>query len=134
MVNCLCQLNNIYIVSGGAERLVEKTKVKDKSIVVWRTDKDNLYIYSQTLKGHKGDVTSLIQLRDGNFASSSADHTIKIWKDKKVENCDYISYEMAYNIEYPHGIYKIIQLEDDRICATSSTFQILFWRNRSGSY
>ena len=134
MVNCLCQLNNSYIVSGGAERLVGKKKVKDKSIIIWRSDKDNSFIYSQTLEGHKGDVTCLIQLRDGNFASSSVDHTIKIWKEKKVENCDYISYEMAHNIEYPHGIYKIIQLEDNRICATSSTSQILFWRQRSGAY
>ena len=134
MVNCLCQLNNSYIISGGAEKLEGKTKIKDKSIIVWRSDKDNSYIYSQTLKGHNGNITCLIQLRDGNFASSSIDHTIKIWKEKKVENCDYFSYEMAYNLEYPHGIYKLIQLEDDRICATSSTFQILFWRNRSGSY
>ena len=130
----LCQLNNSYIISGGAEKLEGKTKIKDKSIIVWRSDKDNSYIYSQTLKGHNGNITCLIQLRDGNFASSSIDHTIKIWKEKKVENCDYFSYEMAYNLEYPHGIYKLIQLEDDRICATSSTFQILFWRNRSGFY
>ena len=134
MVNCLCQLNNSYIISGGAEKLEGKTKIKDKSIIVWRSDKDNSYNYSQTLKGHNGNITCLIQLRDGNFASSSIDHTKKIWKEKKVENYDYFSYEMAYNLEYPHGIYKLIQLEDDRICGTSSTFQILFWRNRSGSY
>ena len=134
MVNCLCQLNNSYIVSGGAEKIEGKTKIKDKSIIVWRSEKDNSYVYSQTLKGHNGNITCLIQLRDGNFASSSNDHTIKIWKEKKVENCDYVTYEMAYNLEYPHGIYKLIQLEDDRICAASSTFQILFWRNRSGSY
>ena len=82
MVNCLCQLNNSYIISGGAEKKVEK--IKDKSLIVWRTDKDNSYIYSQSLKGHNGDITCIIQLRDGNFASSSADHTIKIWKEKKI--------------------------------------------------
>ena len=134
MVNCLCQLNNSYIISGGAEKIEGKTKIKDKYIIVWRYEKDNSYVYSQTLKGHSGNITCIIQLRDGNFASSSVDHTIKIWKEKIVENCDYVNYEMAYNIEYPHGIYKLIQLEDDRICAASSTFQILFWRNRSGSY
>ena len=134
MVNCLCQLNNSYIISGGAEKNVGKTIIKDKSIIVWRSEKDHSYVYSQTLKGHNGNITCLIQLRDGNFASSSNDHTIKIWKEKKVENCDYVNYEMEYNIDYPHGIYKLIQLEDDRICAASSTFQILFWKNRSGSY
>ena len=42
---------------------------------------------------------------------------------------------MAYDIrDFAHGIYKLIQLEDDRLCATSSTNQIVFWRNRAGSY
>ena len=44
-------------------------------------------------------------------------------------------YEMAYDLrEFQHGIYNLIQLEDDRLCATSSKNQTVFWRNRSGSY
>ena len=31
MVNCLCQLNNSYIISGGAEKIEGKTKIKDNS-------------------------------------------------------------------------------------------------------
>ena len=135
IVGCLCQLNNGYMVSGGSDKMEGKTKIKDHYIIVWRTDNTNSYVYSQTLKGHNGNITSVIQLRDGNFASSSVDHTVKIWKEKKQENYNNIMYEMAYDLrEYQHGIYKLIQLEDDRLCATSSTNQIVFWRNRSGSY
>ena len=83
----------------------------------------------------------MIQLRDGNFASSSSDHTVKIWKPIKKEkkenneNKEYFWYEMAYDLrEYQHGIHKLIQLKDDRLCATSSKNQIIFWRNRSGTY
>ena len=111
-----------------------KKKIKDTNIVIWRNEND-YYFYNETLKGHSGNINSIIQLRDGNFASSSADHTVKIWKEKKQENQDVIMYEMAYDIrDFAHGIYKLIQLEDDRLCATSSTNQIVFWRNRAGSY
>ena len=42
---------------------------------------------------------------------------------------------MAYTVtDYPHGIYKLIQLEDNRLCGTSSNNQIIFWRNRSEFY
>ena len=111
-----------------------KKIIKDRNIIVWRNE-NNYYFYNQTLKGHNGNISSVIQLRDGNFASSSADHTIKIWKLKKQENEEIFMYEMAYDLrEFQHGIYNLIQLEDDRLCATSSKNQIVFWRNRSGSY
>ena len=140
IVSCLCQLNNGYVVSGGSDRIEGKTKIKDRNIIIWRTEDIN-YVYSQTLKGHTGDINSVIQLRDGNFASSSSDHTVKIWKPIKKEkkenneNKEYFWYEMAYDLrEYQHGIHKLIQLKDDRLCATSSKNQIIFWRNRSGTY
>lgn len=134
-VECLCQLNNSYIVSGGGDKTEGKTKIKDRYVIVWRTSNNEPYVYSQTLKGHSGNITSIIQLRDGNFASSSVDHTVKIWKEVKKEDNNYFTYEMAYDLtDYTHGIYKLIQLEDDRLCATTSTNQIVFWKNRSGSY
>ena len=134
IVSCLCQLNNGYMVSGGSDKNEGKKIIKDRNIIVWRNE-NNYYFYKQTLKGHNGNISSVIQLRDGNFASSSADHTIKIWKLKKQENEEIFMYEMAYDLrEFQHGIYNLIQLEDDRLCATSSKNQIVFWRNRSGSY
>ena len=135
IVGSLCQLKNGFMVSGGSDKMEGKTKIKDHYIIVWKTDENNSYVYSQTLKGHTGNITSLLQLRDGNFASSSADHTVKIWKGIKKDDKNNFTFEMAYDLrEYQHGIYKLIQLVDDRLCATSSTNQIVFWRNRSGSY
>jgi WD40 repeat protein len=134
IVSCLCQLNNGYMVSGGSDKPEGKKTIKDRNIIVWRNE-NSYYFYNQTLKGHNGNISSVIQLRDGSFASSSADHTIKIWKLKKQENEEIFMYEMAYDLrEFQHGIYNLIQLEDDRLCATSSKNQIVFWRNRSGSY
>ena len=134
-VSCLCQLNNGYLVSGGADKL-EKTEGEkvpmEHYLVIWRIEKEK-YIHSQTLKEHKGNLTCIIQLRNGNFASSSYDHTIKIWKPKLEKEIE--KYELFYDItEYIHGIHKIIQLKDDRLCCTSSKNQIVIWRNRSGSY
>ena len=136
-VSCLCQLNNSYIISGGADK---NEKVEDSSknkkehyIVIWRPENEK-YTCSQILKNHKASLTCIIQLRDGNFASSSIDRTVKIWKPVKNENNIYI-YELLYDLtDYIHGIHNLIQLKDDRLCGTSSKNQIVLWRNRSGSY
>ena len=136
-VSCLSQLNNSYIVSGGTERIDGDKKISDHYIVVWRTE-NNKYICSQILKNHDSGINSIIQLRDGTFASSSIDRTVKIWKPKNTlsnENIEYEKYELIYDLrQYDHGIHKLIQLKDDRLCATTSKNQIVFWRNRSGSY
>ena len=136
-VSCLCQLNNSYIISGGADKY-EKVEDNNKNkkehfIVVWRPENEK-YICSQILKDHKASLTCIIQLRDGNFASSSYDRTVKIWKPVKNENNIYM-YTLLYDLtDYNHGIHMLIQLKDDRLCGTSSKNQIVLWRNRSGSY
>ena len=87
----------------------EKQELEIKILLFGEKKENNSFEYSQTLKNHKANVTSLIQLRDGTFASSSADHTIIIWKEIKNENNNFIEYEMAYTVtDYPHGIYKLI--------------------------
>jgi len=136
-VSCLCQLNNSYIISGGADKS-EKAEDNNKNkkehyIVVWRQENEN-YICSQILKNHKASLTCIIQLRDGNFASSSIDRTVKIWKPIENENKIFM-YSLLYDLtDYIHGIHMLIQLKDDRLCGTSSKNQIVLWRNRSGSY
>ena len=135
-VSCLCQLNNSYIVSGGTEKVEGDKKISDHYIVVWRTE-NNKYIYSQVLKNHASGINSIIQLRDGTFASTSTDRSVKIWKPtkEKIDKVSYEKYELIYDLkQYDHGIHKLIQLKDDRLCATTSKNQIVFWRNRSGSY
>ena len=129
---CLCQLNNSYIVSGGSEKIESDKKIPDHYIVVWRTE-NNKYIFSQKLKDHKTNITSIIQLRDGNFASSSYDRSVKIWKpkmEKGKENIIYEKYELVYDLkEYAHGIHKLIQLKDDRLVVSSTDNNLVFWRN-----
>ena len=136
-VSCLCQLNNSYIVSGGTEKVEGDKKISDHYIVVWRPE-NNKYIFSQVLKNHASGINSIIQLRDGTFASASTDRSVKIWKPNEEKISDKISYqkyELIYDLkQYDHGIHKLIQLKDDRLCATTSKNQIVFWRNRSGSY
>ena len=123
-------------MSGGTEKVEGDKKISDHYIVVWRTE-NNKYICSQVLKNHASGINSIIQLRDGTFASSSTDRSVKIWKPtkEKIDKVSYEKYELIYDLkQYDHGIHKLIQLKDDRLCATTSKNQIVFWRNRSGSY
>lgn len=138
IVYCLCQLNQGYVVSGGTDKMEGDKEIKDHYIVVWRPNNKDKYILSQTLKNHRGGINSIIELRDHNFASSSYDRSVKIWRPKKTknnENEEFEMYELCYDLkQYEHGIHKLIQLKDDRLCATSSRNELIFWRNRSGSY
>lgn len=129
-INCMCELKNEYLFTGGAN----VNKNKDHHIIVWKPDGENGYIYSQTLSGHKVDISDIIQLKDGRVASSSKDRTIIIWKPT-FENDDkntikYVSDEIL--TEYTHGMYGLLELKDSRICTITSNNSLIFWR-KSGS-
>ena len=125
-INCMCQLKNDYLFTGGAN----VNKNKDHHIIVWKPDGDNGYIYSQTLTGHKVDISDIIQLKDERVASSSKDRTIIIWK-ATFENDDkntvkYVQDEIL--TEYTHGMYGLLELKDSRICTITSNNSLIFWR------
>ena len=130
-VNCMCKLNQGYFVSGGGDIFSEKRM--DHNIYIWKPN-GNQYNISQIIhNAHEGDVNSIILLRDGRFASSSKDRTIKIWEifHKKVDNK--IKFVLNQNLqEFKHGLYKMVQLDDDRIVATSSDNYLVFWANTDG--
>ena len=127
-VNCICKLNQDYFVSGGGDNYNENKL--DHNIYIWKPFGEK-YALSQVLfNAHQGDVNSIILLRDGNFASSSKDRTIKIWKryKKKIDtNINFILHQTLN--EYNHGLYKLVQLEDDRIVSSTSTNLLVFWNN-----
>ena len=130
-VNCMCKLNQDYFVIGGGDIFNEKRM--DHNIYIWKPY-GNKYAISQIIpNAHEGDVNSIILLRDGRFASSSKDRTIKIWEisHKKVDNK--IKFVLNQHLkDFKHGLYKMVQLEDDRIVATSSDNYLVFWENIDG--
>ena len=127
IVNCICKLNQDLFASGGRQ---DKFKnLVDHNIYIWKPD-GNKYILSQTiLDAHEGDVNSIILLRDGGFASASKDRTIRIWKIDKYNTDNKINFIITQILEYKHGIYKMIQLDDDRIVSSTSDNLLIFWNN-----
>lgn len=131
-VSCMCQLNNEYLISGGSD----KKEKRDHSILVWKPE-GNLFVLSQILHDHEADVNSIIELREGGFASCSKDRTIRIWK--KCDNRKTIENKVSYFCKevvahYGHGLYKLIQLKDDRLCTTATDNNMIFWRNRESLF
>ena len=66
------------------------------------------------------------------MASSSTDRTIKIWginkfKIKLNNKVEFVTQQVLN--EYKHGLYKMIQLEDDSIVASSSDNFLVFWNH-----
>ena len=128
-VSCMCQLKNGYLISGGSD----KKEKKDHNIIVWKPE-GNLFVLSQILKDHEADVNSVIELRCGKFASCSKDRTIRIWaSSRNIENR--VSYYSTEKIDhYGHGLYKLIQLKDDRLCTTATDNNLIFWKNRESLF
>ena len=126
-VNCLCLLNNGYIVSGGGD----EKNVIDHDLYLWKFFEQKYTISQCVLNAHESDINCVIQLRDGNIASSSKDRSIKIWKlINNMENT--ISLILKENLNhYKHGLYKLIQIDDDRIVVVSSDNKLVFWKNTS---
>lgn len=132
-VNCMCRLNQDYFVSGGGD--VYSTKKLDHNIYIWMPYEKKYTLSQIIFNAHKGDVNSIILLRDGRFASSSKDRTIKIWKVDKSRVDIKIKYILCQTLnEYNHGLYKLIQLNDDRIVSVSSDNALVFWNNTDGIF
>ena len=48
-------------------------------VKVWDPRMDSQIVTIRTLTGHYGDISSLIELSNGNLVSGSWDHLIKFW-------------------------------------------------------
>jgi WD40 repeat protein len=90
----------------------------DKSIVIWDTETSKPL---QTLKGHMGQITSLVFSAKGNqFASASRDNTIQMWDVKKEEPLRTLTGHngpVSCNVFSPQGHF----------ASASNDFNVMFW-------
>ncbi len=56
---------------------------RDRSIKVWNINTVGKKTLIQTILGHTGGVTSLVDVQDGSFISSSTDGSVRIWTAQK---------------------------------------------------
>ena len=132
-VNCMCNLNQDYFASGGAD-IFEQKKL-DHNIYIWKANQDKFILSQYIFNAHESDINSILLLRDGRFASSSKDRTIKIWKIDRRKTDNKIKFILHQNLkEFNHGLYKLIQMEDDRIVSTSSDNLLVFWNNTNSIF
>ena len=130
-VNCICKLNQDLFASGGGD-ILSKNIIKqiDHNIYIWKPVGNEYNLSQRILGAHEGDVNSIILLRDGRFASSSKDRTIKIWKIDIYNKDNKINFILNQHLDdYLHGLYRMIQLDDDRIVSSTSDKKLVFWNN-----
>ena len=128
IVNCISKLNLGYMASGGGNF----GKKIDHNIYIWKPKDKGFELEQVIINAHQEDVNYIILLRDGKMASSSPDRTIKIWGVNKNKNTidNKIEFVMEQLLnEYNHGLYKMIQLEDDTIVANSSDNRLVLWNH-----
>ena len=128
-VNCMCKLNNGCFSSGGGDF----NKIIDHNIYIWKPFNDKFKIEQTILNAHDADVNSIIMLRDGGIASASKDRTIKIWRINKPIIDNKIEYVLNMELNhYGHGLYKLIQLPDDRLVVSATDNNIVFMKITDG--
>lgn len=84
------------------------------------------------LLGHKGQIYTVIQLRDGRLCTGADDYTIRFWEkiEGRYKNTDTIS-------EYTGEVVSLIQLNDNRIISCSkdnNAFRIWIDKENRGKY
>ena len=86
----------------------------------------------QKISEHKSEITSIIQLLDRRIATSSRDHTIRLYKFNDNKRPELVLSEVIS--DFDHGIFNLIQLRDGRIGGSTSDLKIVLWRNRNDMY
>lgn len=130
-IGCICNLNNGYFASGGAD---DKTNV-DHNIYIWKSTEYKYELGQIMVNVHDSDINSIILLRDGRFATTSKDRTIKIWSINNSIINEKIEFVLNQVLnDYNHGLYKLIQLADDRLVATASDNNMIFWNSNQGIF
>ena len=125
-VSCMCKLNNGYFISGGGD-----TKLtSDHNIYIWAPGNNKYNLIQTIFNAHGAEVNSIILLRNGKIASASRDRTVKIWEVCKPINNNKINIVIHQELNhYGHGLYKLVQLKDDRLVVSSTDNNLVFWRN-----
>lgn len=125
-VSCMCKLNNGFFVSGGCDT---KTKI-DHNMYLWAPGPNKYDLIQTIFNAHGADINSIILLRDGKIASSSRDRTVKIWEVSKSIDDNKIQIVISQELNhYGHGLYRLVQLKDDRLVVSSTDNNLVFWRN-----
>ena len=122
----MCKLNNGYFISGGGD-----TKLtSDHNIYIWAPGNNKYNLIQTIFNAHGAEVNSIILLRNGKIASASRDRTVKIWEICKPINNNKINIVIHQELNhYGHGLYKLVQLKDDRLVVSSTDNNLVFWRN-----
>jgi hypothetical protein len=96
----------------------------DRTIRTW--DINNDFKLLLTINAHEGDITDLLALKNKNIASCSNDKNIKIWDP--LFNC------LQILQGHTACVYKVIQLDDDRLVSASWDSTMKVWQNNNGHY
>jgi WD40 repeat protein len=98
---------------------VTSTSSKDSKVIcVWNM---RFIENAEYFRGHTSTVHTIIQLKNGNIASSSADKTIKIW--------DIFSGECLHTLSgHTKEVYALTELRNGTIASGSGDLTIKLWK------
>ena len=128
-VSCMCKLNDGCFASGGGS--VSKTVV-DNNIYIWKPEGDSFILGLTMYNAHNTDISSITLLRDGKMATASRDRSIRIWSIISPLNGKIQVIQLHKLDHYGHGLFKLVQLTDDRLAVSASDNNIVIYKTLEG--
>ena len=128
-VSCMCKLNDGCFASGGGS--VSKTVV-DNNIYIWKPEGDSFILGHTMCNAHNTDISSITLLRDGKMATASRDRSIRIWSIISPLNGKIQVIQLHKLDHYGHGLFKLVQLTDDRLAVSASDNNIVIYKTLEG--
>jgi len=116
----LCELSDGTIVIGDKRNGIGRWDLAQRKRV-------------QRLKGHRGRVLRLVELRDKCLASSSKDNTIKIWDLSKIKSNGRSGVCIQTLIGHSHTIYGLVETVDGFLVTTSYDKEIRVWSRQDSN-
>ena len=108
-IECISQLENGLLASGSKDKMIKLFNIKNST-----------YTTEAIIVGHQYRVTKIISIDNELFASSSYDHTIKIWRS--ISPYD----EVRTLTGHDEAVFSILKLKSKNEIVSGST-DIRFW-------
>ena len=108
-IECISQLENGLVASGSKDKMIKLFNIQN-----------NTYTTEAILVGHQYRVTKIVSIDNELFASSSYDHTIKIWRS--ISPYD----EVKTLTGHDEAVFSILKLKSKNEIVSGST-DIRFW-------
>jgi len=120
-VNSVVQMADGRILSGSQDETLRVWERKGRAPTPGESTIPQCWDCTLVLKGHRNDITCVVQLEDGRVASGSFDKTVRIWNVVGGDGC------VSTLVGHEDEVNSVTQLLDGRLVSGSVDMTLRVW-------